>query len=43
LALRRAVARVWQLDGRLSIAEVDVVGERFRPWRSLAAVYLLTE
>jgi DNA-3-methyladenine glycosylase II len=42
LALRRAVGRVWGLDGPLSIAEVDAVGERFRPWRTLAAVYLLT-
>ena len=40
LALRRAVGRVWGLDGPLSIAEVDAVGERFRPWRTLAAVYL---
>jgi DNA-3-methyladenine glycosylase II len=42
LALRRAVGRVWGLDGPLSIVEVDAVGERFRPWRTLAAVYLLT-
>jgi 3-methyladenine DNA glycosylase/8-oxoguanine DNA glycosylase len=42
LALRRAVARVWGLDDHVSIAEVDAVGERFRPWRTLAAVYLLT-
>jgi len=42
LALRRAVAQVWGLDGRVSIADVDVVGERFRPWRTLAALYLLT-
>jgi DNA-3-methyladenine glycosylase II len=41
LALRRAVVRVWELDGPLSLAEVDAVGERFRPWRTLAAVYLL--
>jgi DNA-3-methyladenine glycosylase II len=43
LALRRAVARVWELDSRLSIAEVDAFGEPFRPWRTLAAVYLLTD
>jgi DNA-3-methyladenine glycosylase II len=43
LALRRAVARVWELDGPLSLAEVDALGERFRPWRTLAAVYLLTD
>jgi DNA-3-methyladenine glycosylase II len=43
LALRRAVARVWGLDGPLSVADVDALGERFRPWRTLAAVYLLTD
>ena len=42
LALRRAVERVWELDGPVSIAEADAVGERFRPWRTLAAVYLFT-
>jgi 3-methyladenine DNA glycosylase/8-oxoguanine DNA glycosylase len=42
LALRRAVARVWGLDSPLSVADVDALGERFRPWRTLAAVYLLT-
>lgn len=42
LALRRAAARVWGLDPPASIAEVDSLGERFRPWRTLAAVYLLT-
>ena len=42
LALRRAVAHVWELDRRLSVAAADAVGERFRPWRTLAAVYLLT-
>jgi 3-methyladenine DNA glycosylase/8-oxoguanine DNA glycosylase len=26
----------------VSLAEADAVGERFRPWRTLAAVYLLT-
>jgi DNA-3-methyladenine glycosylase II len=41
LALRRAVARVWALDSRVSLADVDALGERFRPWRTLAAVYLL--
>jgi DNA-3-methyladenine glycosylase II len=39
LALRRAVERVWQLPPA-SIAEVDEIGDRFRPWRTLAAVYL---
>ena len=42
LALRRAVARVWELDNPPSLADVEVLGERFRPWRTLAAVYLLT-
>jgi DNA-3-methyladenine glycosylase II len=42
LALRRAAAGVWGLDGPLSLVEVDALGERFRPWRTLAAVYLLT-
>jgi len=40
LALRRAVERVWGLDAPASIADVDAIGERFRPWRTLAAVYL---
>jgi DNA-3-methyladenine glycosylase II len=40
LALRQAVARVWELDGPLSIPEVDAFGDRFRPWRTLAAVCL---
>jgi DNA-3-methyladenine glycosylase II len=40
LALRRAVERVWELEVPASIAQVDEIGERFRPWRTLAAVYL---
>jgi DNA-3-methyladenine glycosylase II len=40
LALRRAVQRVWELEPPASIADVDAIGERFRPWRTLAAVYL---
>jgi DNA-3-methyladenine glycosylase II len=40
LALRRAVERIWGLDGPPSIAQVDKLGERFRPWRTLAATYL---
>jgi DNA-3-methyladenine glycosylase II len=40
LALRRAVERIWGLDPPASIDEVDAVGERFRPWRTLAAAYL---
>jgi DNA-3-methyladenine glycosylase II len=43
LALRRAVARVWELDKPPALADVDTLGERFRPWRTLAAVYLLTD
>jgi DNA-3-methyladenine glycosylase II len=42
LALRRAAARVWALDAPVTVSAVDAVGERFRPWRTLAAVYLLT-
>jgi 3-methyladenine DNA glycosylase/8-oxoguanine DNA glycosylase len=42
LALRRAVARVWELAPAPTLADVDALGERFRPWRTLAAVYLLT-
>lgn len=41
LALRRAVERVWRLDAPASLADVDAIGERFRPWRTLAALYLL--
>jgi 3-methyladenine DNA glycosylase/8-oxoguanine DNA glycosylase len=40
LALRRAVERVWGLTPPASILAVDAVGDRFRPWRTLAAVYL---
>ena len=40
LALRRAVERAWGLDAPASVAQVDALGERFRPWRTLAAVYL---
>jgi 3-methyladenine DNA glycosylase/8-oxoguanine DNA glycosylase len=36
------VGRVWELEGPASLTEVDAIGERFRPWRTLAAVYLLT-
>jgi DNA-3-methyladenine glycosylase II len=39
LALRRAVERTWQLPP-LSLEETDAIGERFRPWRTLAAAYL---
>lgn len=40
LALRRAVERVWERDSPASVADVDALGERFRPWRTLAAAYL---
>lgn len=40
LALRRAVERTWGLDPPASVGEVDALGERFRPWRTLAAAYL---
>jgi DNA-3-methyladenine glycosylase II len=40
LALRRAVERVWGWDAPASLADVDALGERFRPWRTLAAAYL---
>jgi DNA-3-methyladenine glycosylase II len=40
LALRRAVERIWELTPSASIADVDEIGDRFRPWRTLAAVYL---
>jgi DNA-3-methyladenine glycosylase II len=40
LALRRAVERIWGLDPPASIEQVDALGERFRPWRTLAAAYL---
>ena len=40
LALRRAVERVWGLGAPASVAQVDALGERFRPWRTLAAAYL---
>jgi DNA-3-methyladenine glycosylase II len=40
LAFRHAVERVWGLDPPASVEQVDAVGERFRPWRTLAATYL---
>ena len=39
LALRRAVERVWELDAPASLADIDAIGDRFRPWRTLAALY----
>jgi DNA-3-methyladenine glycosylase II len=40
LALRRAVERTWGLEPPASVEQVDMIGERFRPWRTLAAAYL---
>jgi 3-methyladenine DNA glycosylase/8-oxoguanine DNA glycosylase len=40
LAFRRAVERIWGLDRPASVEQVDALGERFRPWRTLAAAYL---
>jgi DNA-3-methyladenine glycosylase II len=40
LALRRTVERIWGLEPPASIEAVDALGERFRPWRTLAAAYL---
>jgi DNA-3-methyladenine glycosylase II len=42
LSLRRAVERIWELDAPMTVREADAFGERFRPWRALAAVYLFT-
>ena len=40
LAFRRAVERIWRLDAPASVEQVDSIGERFRPWRTLGATYL---
>lgn len=44
LALRRAVEQIWGLavpaSIAASIADVDALGSRFRPWRTLAAIYV---
>ncbi len=40
LAFRHAVERVWGLEPPASVEQVDALGERFRPWRTLAAAYL---
>jgi DNA-3-methyladenine glycosylase II len=40
LALRRSVERIWGRDPPASVEQIDALGERFRPWRTLAAVYL---
>jgi DNA-3-methyladenine glycosylase II len=31
LALRRAVERVWELNAPSSLADIDAIGDRFRP------------
>ena len=43
LAFRHAVERVWGLDPPASVEQVDAFGERFRPWRTLAAAYLYSK
>ena len=43
LALRRTVERIWGLDPPASVEQVDALGERFRPWRTLAAAYLYSD
>jgi len=40
LALRRSVERIWGLDPPASVEQVDALGERFRPWCTLAAAYV---
>jgi DNA-3-methyladenine glycosylase II len=40
LALRRAVEQTWGLAPAASVEQVDALGERFRPWRTLAAAYM---
>jgi DNA-3-methyladenine glycosylase II len=40
LAFRRAVERAWGLESPASVEQVDELGERFHPWRTLAAAYL---
>lgn len=42
LALRRAAECIWGLEAPAAVADIDAIGERFRPWRSLAALYLYT-
>jgi DNA-3-methyladenine glycosylase II len=40
LAFRRTVERIWGLEPPASVDQVDALGERFRPWRTLASAYL---
>jgi DNA-3-methyladenine glycosylase II len=40
LGVRRAVERLYGFETLPSAAELEALGERWRPWRSLAALYL---
>jgi len=40
VALAASAERLMKLDARPSIAELDVIAERWRPWRTTAAVML---
>lgn len=40
LGVRRAVERLYGLEGLPSAAELEALGERWRPYRSLASLYL---
>jgi DNA-3-methyladenine glycosylase II len=40
LGVRRAIERLYGFEGLPSAAEMEALGERWRPWRSLAALYL---
>ena len=38
--MRRAVERAYGFEGLPSAEELEALGERWRPWRSLASLYL---
>jgi DNA-3-methyladenine glycosylase II len=40
LGVRRAVERLYGFETLPSAAELEALGERWRPWRSLASLYL---
>jgi DNA-3-methyladenine glycosylase II len=40
LGVRRAVERLYALEGPPSPEELEALGERWRPYRSLASLYL---
>jgi DNA-3-methyladenine glycosylase II len=40
LGVRRAVERLYGLEALPSAAELEALGERWRPYRSLASLYL---